>query len=169
MDQLWAPWRMQYIQGVDDKKDGCIFCIFPQEENDRKNLILFRGKHNFVIMNRFPYNNGHLLIIPYQHLADCARLDDAASLELWKMTLLCKAVLNLKFHPEGFNIGMNLGRAAGAGIDQHIHMHIVPRWNGDTNFMPAVGQVKVISQSLDEAYEQLLPVFSSESANFIGG
>jgi len=161
MDQLWAPWRMGYIQTVDKKDDGCIFCIKPAQNDDRTNLILHRGKHVFVLMNLFPYNNGHLMVIPYQHTSDILALPSETSSELWSKLCMCKQALSAAFNPDGFNIGMNIGRTAGAGIDQHIHMHIVPRWNGDTNFMPVVGKTKVISQGIEETYDQLLPHFNS--------
>jgi ATP adenylyltransferase len=159
MDYLWAPWRMNYIQNVDEKKGGCVFCELQEEKKDKDNLILFRGRNNFVIMNLYPYNNGHLLIVPFAHVADCTLLEDQVSSELWRLLCRCKKILASAFHPDGFNIGMNIGRASGAGIDQHIHMHIVPRWNGDTNFMPVTAATKVISQSLAEGYDQLIPYF----------
>ncbi|MFP4164752.1 MAG: HIT family protein [Chitinispirillaceae bacterium] len=169
MDRIWAPWRMTYIKGVDDTKDeGCVFCNKPTQDSDKENLLLFRGKKCFVLMNLFPYNNGHLMIIPYQHTSDILNLDKETSSELWELTALSKEILSKTMNPEGFNIGMNLGRGAGAGIDQHIHMHIVPRWNGDTNFMPVVGQTKVISQALEETYETLHPLFQSMGATGSG-
>ena len=164
MDNLWAPWRMSYIQNIDntEKKDeGCIFCTKPSQQADRENLILYRGKYTFVLMNLFPYNNGHLMVIPYQHTADILEIPPETASELWENICWCKRALSAAFRPDAFNIGMNIGRIAGAGIDQHVHMHIVPRWNGDTNFMPVIGQTKVISQGIDETYEQLLPHFNS--------
>lgn len=163
MDLLWAPWRMKYIQKVDDKKDGCIFCSKPLEKEDRKNLILMRGENVFVMMNLYPYNNGHLMVIPYQHTNDILNLPEETSSELWKTLCLCKKILEKTIHPEGFNIGINLGRVGGAGIDQHVHLHIVPRWNGDTNFMPVVGKTKIISQGLEDSYDQLFPHFNENS------
>ncbi len=160
MDALWAPWRMRYIQGVDHKKQGCVFCQKVRETRDRENLILCRAQHTFVVLNLYPYNNGHMMIIPYQHVSDISDLDEQTAHELWTMVTRSKEALATAFHPEGFNIGMNIGRPSGAGIDQHIHMHIVPRWNGDTNFMPVTGETKVISQSLEDAYDALKPHFS---------
>jgi len=164
MDKLWAPWRMEYIRNIHEKDEGCIFCGKPKEDADRENLILFRGKKNFVIMNRYPYNNGHLMVVPYEHKSDSADINDAVALEMWKLTNKCKEALTRSFHPDGFNIGMNIGRTAGAGIDQHIHMHIVPRWNGDTNYMPIIGETKVISQGLLEAYDILQPYFTGKGS-----
>ncbi|MFP4418127.1 MAG: HIT family protein [Chitinivibrionales bacterium] len=158
MENLWAPWRMRYIQDV-DIKEGCVFCLAPKDTDDKKNHLIYRGKHNFVIMNIFPYNNGHLMIVPYEHTSSIDSLVDEAALELWHLVRHAKNALLESFNPEGFNIGMNLGRIGGAGIDEHIHMHIVPRWNGDTNFMPVIGQTKVISQSLEDAYDALKPHF----------
>ena len=168
MDQLWAPWRMKYVQNVDNKDDGCIFCTKPSEAEDRGNLILHRGGSVFVLMNLFPYNNGHLMVIPYQHTADILALPPDTAAELWSGVCLCKEALSAAFHPDAFNIGMNIGRCAGAGIDRHVHMHIVPRWNGDTNFMPVVGQTKVISQGIEDTYDQLLPYFKSLAGNSSG-
>ena len=160
VEKLWAPWRMEYIREIHQEDHGCIFCEKPKEDNDRENLILFRGKKNFIIMNRYPYNNGHLMVVPYEHASDSFDLKDTVALEMWKLTNRCKEALTRAFHPDGFNIGMNIGRTAGAGIDQHIHMHIVPRWNGDTNYMPVIGETKVISQGLLEAYDILKPYFT---------
>jgi ATP adenylyltransferase len=152
---------MTYIAGIDGKDMGCIFCTKPKESDDRKNLILCRGDKCFVIMNLFPYNNGHLMVVPYAHAADIGALDKSTSGELWDLVCLSRKALTEAFHPEGFNIGINLGRTAGAGIDKHIHAHIVPRWNGDTNFMPVLGDTKVVSQGLLETYDALLPCFRS--------
>jgi ATP adenylyltransferase len=159
MERLWAPWRMQYIQAIDTPDAGCIFCTKPKQDTDRDNLILWRGKYCFVIMNRFPYSNGHLLIVPYHHTAHIEDIDDGTAVELWKTAAKSTGILSRKFKAEGFNIGLNLGRLAGAGIDQHVHLHVVPRWNGDANFMPVLGDTRVISQGLLEAYDALLPEF----------
>ena len=158
MDKLWAPWRMKYIkEGIDKPQNGCIFCRFPAEgpEHHRERLILHADERAFVIMNKFPYNNGHLMVVPFAHTSNMDELDDASALEMWKLVALCRRVLSKAFKPDGFNIGINLGRVAGAGIDTHLHVHIVPRWNGDSNFMPVIADTKVISQSLEEAYEEL--------------
>jgi ATP adenylyltransferase len=170
MDTLWAPWRMAYIQGIGEsgKEAGCVFCVKPAERDDRNNLILYRGKFCFVIMNRFPYNNGHLMVIPYRHLADIGLLNREESDELWDLICLSRKALTEAFHPDGFNIGINLGRSAGAGIDAHMHAHIVPRWNGDTNFMPVIGEVKVISQALEATYDALFPHFRSTAGSSSG-
>lgn len=152
---------MKYIRHVDDKNDGCIFCTKPNENNDRENLILFKGEFNFVILNKFPYNNGHLMVIPYNHVPDPEFLDDQTLLEMWKLVNKSKSIIKKLFNPDGFNIGMNLGRVSGAGIDEHVHMHLVPRWNGDNNFMPVIGETKVISQGLSDTWDELAPHFIS--------
>ena len=159
MNRLWAPWRMTYIKGIDKKDDGCIFCTKPKQDNDKENLILFKGEKCFVLMNLYPYNNGHLMVVPYEHTSDILSLDKESVAEMWDFIALSKKSLSKTMQPEGFNIGMNLGRVSGAGIDQHIHMHIVPRWNGDSNFMPVIGQTKVISQAINETYDLLKPCF----------
>jgi ATP adenylyltransferase len=161
METLWAPWRMAYIKNIDRPDPGCVFCTKPAATEDRENLILHRGNRCFVVMNLYPYNNGHLLIIPFAHVADICAIDTETSAEVWDLVCVSKKALTNAFHPDGFNIGINQGRSAGAGIDMHMHVHIVPRWNGDTNFMPVTGEVKVISQALHETYDALLPIFRS--------
>jgi len=155
---LWAPWRLEYIETA-DAPSGCIFCVKPKESEDRKNLIVHRGEKAFVMLNRYPYNNGHVMIAPYTHTADFSRLSDAEKLELMDLLSLTKEVLSLIMNPHGFNIGINLGRAAGAGIEDHLHVHMVPRWNGDTNFMPVLANVKVIPESLDQTWVKLTEGF----------
>ncbi|ASJ12195.1 HIT family protein [Thermococcus thioreducens] len=153
MKIMWAPWRIEYIRSP--KHDGCIFCDFPKENRDRERLILYRGKHAFVIMNNYPYNPGHVMIAPYRHVGRWEDLTDEELLEIMKLSQLMIKALKKTMNPHGFNMGVNLGRVAGAGIDDHVHLHIVPRWNGDTNFMPVIADTKVIPESLEEAYEEL--------------
>ena len=152
MKTLWAPWRIEYITG--GKKEGCIFCDKPKEGNDKKNLILYKGETSFIIMNRYPYSNGHLMAVPYRHINNMSELDHKERLELMNLTTTCIEILKV-MNPDGFNIGMNLGTAGGAGIDDHLHFHIVPRWNGDTNFMPLIADVKVMPEYLEDTYETL--------------
>lgn len=159
MENLWAPWRMRYIESVEEEK-GCIFCDKPKEDKDRENLILFRSDFSFIIMNKFPYNNGHLLIVPYRHEADFINLSDDELTDINRLIKMSYAALGEALRPHGINIGVNLGRVAGAGIENHIHYHIVPRWDGDTNFMPVIGQTKVISQGLEETYEKLFSLLN---------
>ncbi|WP_297490738.1 HIT domain-containing protein [Thermococcus sp.] len=153
MKVLWAPWRIEYIRSP--KHDGCIFCDFPKENRDRERLILHRGKHSFVIMNNYPYNPGHVMIAPYRHVGKWEDLTDEELLEIMRLSQLMIKAIKRVMNPDGFNMGVNLGRVAGAGIDDHVHLHIVPRWNGDTNFMPVVADTKVIPESLQEAYDEL--------------
>jgi ATP adenylyltransferase len=156
MERLWAPWRMQYIASASaGKTTDCIFCRFPAEQCDDVNHVVERGEHAFIVLNAYPYTNGHLMIAPYRHTAD---LNDLTDLELLETTRLVRRAVNLlktTYKPEGFNIGVNMGRVAGAGIADHVHVHVVPRWNGDTNFMAVVGDVRVVPESLDNVYARL--------------
>jgi ATP adenylyltransferase len=154
MDRLWATWRMRYIESA-DAQPGCIFCDFPAEQRDPERLILHRGQHTFIILNAYPYSNGHLMVTPYRHTANLDDLEDAELLDLMANTRLAVNLLKAAFKPDGFNIGINMGRVAGAGIADHVHMHIVPRWSGDTNFMTVIGDARVIPESLDVVYERL--------------
>ena len=150
---------MEYILSNSDdneeKGSGCIFCDFPKMDKDEKNLILHKGKHCFVILNAFPYNPGHLMVVPYRHTADMPSLTGEELAEMMSLCQKAHRVLTLVMNPHGFNLGMNLGKVAGAGIDGHLHMHIVPRWNGDTNFMPVIGEVRVISEALNSTWKRL--------------
>ncbi|GBC73247.1 AP-4-A phosphorylase [archaeon HR04] len=154
MERLWAPWRIAYIERPSDEQ--CIFCTKPREGRDRKNLILMRGRHVFVILNAYPYANGHLMITPYRHVADPREVNDEEYAEIFSYLRLCISILKDALKADGFNIGMNIGKVAGAGIADHLHMHIVPRWNGDTNFMPVVGDTRIIPEYLERTYERLL-------------
>ena len=153
MDQLWAPWRVQYIESK--KVEGCILCEKPKDDDDATNLILHRGRLNFIIMNAYPYNPGHLMVAPYRHVATPDDLRPDEMHEHAELVARCVKVLRETFNSAGFNTGMNIGKVAGAGIDGHIHSHIVPRWVGDTNFMPAVGYTRVVSQALEDTYNRL--------------
>ena len=164
MKQLWAPWRMDYILG-DSEKNGCdcIFCVRDIVGEDRARLILHRGEHAFVIMNKFPYTNGHLMVAPYRHTSDPGGLSDDEALEMHRLMVLCRDVLKKRIAPQGFNLGMNLGQIAGAGLADHLHLHIVPRWSGDTNFMPVFADVRVVPQHLEATYALLLDEFPRRS------
>jgi ATP adenylyltransferase len=155
-EQLWAPWRLKYIESA-DKVEGCIFCDFPAqgEAQDATNLILYRGSCAYLILNAFPYSNGHLMVVPYRHTSRFEDFTDAEMLQVMQLTRLAIRLLQTAFHPDGFNLGVNMGRVAGAGIADHLHWHIVPRWNGDTNFMPVLADVRVIPESLQVVYERL--------------
>lgn len=154
MDTLWAPWRMKYIKTVN--KAGCFLCATARSRADKKNFILYRGKKAFCIMNKYPYNNGHLLIAPYSHKGDLNQLADDEILETMKILGRMEKALHKTVRPDGFNIGINQGRVAGAGLVGHFHVHIVPRWSGDTNFMPVCCSTKIVSQALDDLYAQLI-------------
>jgi ATP adenylyltransferase len=153
MEHLWAPWRIEYLQRSPEA--GCILCQKPREDNDEANLILCRGQHSFVILNAFPYNPGHLMVAPYRHIADLQDFSDEEASELFDLIKKSLALLREVMRPVGFNIGVNMGKAAGAGIDRHLHAHIVPRWDGDTNFMPVLSDTKVVSEALSGTYRKL--------------
>jgi ATP adenylyltransferase len=148
---------MKYLE--EERVPGCIFCDKPEETRDPENYILYRGKHSFVMMNIYPYNTGHLLVIPYRHVEGLDQLPNAVLLELMHNTKRSLKVLRQAFSPGGFNVGLNLGKAAGAGIAEHLHFHLVPRWHGDTNFMPVLAETKVIPQDLAVTYETLHVLF----------
>ncbi len=158
MEHLFAPWRLRYIIG--DREEGCVFCKRPSEEGkERENLILHVAELSFVILNKFPYNAGHLMIVPRRHTSDFSSLSMDENRELSRLLQRSIDTLAEVFRPEGFNVGLNLGRAAGAGIQEHLHWHVVPRWNGDTNFFPLFSDTRSVPQALEETWEHLAPVF----------
>ena len=157
MEQIWAPWRIEYIQM--EKPKGCIFCNKPKQNNDEPNYILYRGENNFVILNAYPYNPGHLMIAPYRHIASLEELTDEELKEHFEIARWSTKILREVFNPGGFNLGINLGKVAGAGIDDHFHTHIVPRWQGDTNFTPVIANVRVLPEALSETYHKLKEKF----------
>jgi ATP adenylyltransferase len=160
MEVKFTPWRMAYITSDNKPKiEGCVLCVRGGEQPQVENLVLYRGKHCYVIMNLYPYNTGHLMVTPYAHTADLPGLTAETAHELFDLTRQSVAILGAVMRPDGFNSGMNLGRTAGAGIDEHLHMHIVPRWSGDANFMPIVGGTKLVPESLDQTYAKLRPHF----------
>ena len=161
MKRLWAPWRMEYLER--DEVESCIFCEKPAEHNDQANLLLYRGKRAYILMNLYPYSNGHLMVAPNKHLGRLEDLDRETRIEIMELTTLCTKLLKRTMNPAGFNIGANMGKAAGAGFDEHFHMHIVPRWIGDTNFMPVVGETRVIPESLKESYQRFQQALSEIS------
>jgi len=156
MENLWAPWRIDYI--LSKKSPGCIFCDKPAENKDDENLILCRGEYNFIIMNAFPYNNGHMMVVPYRHTAALAGWSHDEQIELMELADLAVELLKKLMKPDGFNLGINMGLVAGAGVADHIHLHVVPRWNGDTNFMPVLSDTRVISEALRMTYGKLKEV-----------
>lgn len=158
MHRMWAPWRMEYINSI-DKEEGCFLCDIIKEADDRKNLILHRGKGAFVLLNRYPYNSGHLMIAPYNHTSDLDKLDNSCKQEIMDLTAKSMQILGKDINSQGFNCGMNFGRVAGAGVEDHLHMHIVPRWSGDVNFFPIFGDVKSMPEFLDDTYKKLINSF----------
>ena len=158
LDVLWAPWRMEYINN--NKENECILCSYPNAHTDSRHHIFLRGESCFAILNRYPYTNGHIMVVPYRHVADLNDLGDDELLEMMKTVAKCEQLLQKTMSPQGFNIGLNLGLSAGAGIADHIHFHIVPRWGGDTNFSTTIGLTRVVPQSLDEVYD----IFTAELA-----
>ena len=155
MEHIWAPWRIEFIQNADKNTCGCFLCQKPKEQDDRSNYILYRGDSNYVILNAYPYNPGHLLVAPYRHIGRVEDLTGSESAEHFNLTRKCVALLTSEMKPAGFNVGMNLGKIAGAGVDDHIHTHIVPRWQGDTNFMTTLADTKVLPEALAATYDKL--------------
>ncbi len=155
MDRLYTPWRWDYI--VNPKPSHCPFCAYLQQDpsHDPENYILYRGNHAFIVLNRYPYSNGHTMVLPNQHIAMLEDTDRETQNEMMALTTYCTALLRRAYHAHGFNVGINLGKAAGAGMEPHLHIHIVPRWEGDTNFMPVIGKTKVLPETLDETYARL--------------
>ena len=160
MKRIWAPWRLEYVR--QPVKKGCFLCRILKESDDRANLLVKRGELVSVVLNRYPYNNGHVMVFPNRHVPDIKSLTPEEKFAMMAVVDETIEVLLRALRPDGFNIGANLGRVAGAGLVGHLHFHVVPRWNGDTNFMPVVSETKVVSQSLLELWEQLSPVFASQ-------
>ncbi len=160
MEHIWTPWRYTYITNV-DRTPGCVFChLLANGLEDRNNLILYRGNLNFIVLNLYPYTSGHLMVIPYQHDALLSKLDEATTTEMMALTKQTELALQEEYRPEGFNIGLNLGRSAGAGVKEHLHLHVVPRWTGDANFMTAIGETRTLPEDLGTTYERLIKYFS---------
>jgi ATP adenylyltransferase len=158
--RIWAPWRLEYVKDASkDSADECIFCAKPADDDDAGNLIVHRGERCFVILNLFPYTNGHLMIAPYDHVDSIAKLDAETVTEMMALSQRAVDVLDTAFEPHGYNVGFNQGRVAGAGVEHHIHMHVVPRWGGDTNFMPVLADTRVMPQTPDQTYELLRGTF----------
>jgi len=154
MEHVWSPWRYRYIASA-EKKDSCVFCQIINDKDDAKNLVLYRGALAFVILNLFPYTSGHLMIVPYEHIGSLAALNLQATAEMFDLAKRSEIALGQEYHPDGFNIGMNLGKAAGAGVAEHLHVHVVPRWVGDANFVSIVGETRVLPEDLSTTYERL--------------
>jgi ATP adenylyltransferase len=154
--RIWAPWRLEYVKDASKDKDSeCIFCAALEAGDDDASLIVRRGERSFVILNRFPYTNGHLMVAPYEHIAELQGLDEETMAEIMALAQRGMAALETSYSPHGYNVGFNQGRVAGAGVEHHIHMHVVPRWGGDTNFMPVLGDTRVMNQTLEDSYATL--------------
>jgi ATP adenylyltransferase len=153
MNHLWSPWRLEYLIGP--KTDACIFCHAAENREDRDNLVLLRGERAFLILNRFPYNNGHFMVVPFLHASSLEELDTPTLTEMMLLVNRGIAALRAAMHPDGFNLGANLGKVAGAGVEDHVHIHVVPRWSGDTNFMPVVGDTRVVPETWFQTYANL--------------
>ena len=154
MDHLWSPWRYQYISSA-GREEGCVLCRIAAERNDAENYVVHRGRLNFIVLNLFPYTSGHLMIVPYEHQASLAAADEATTTEMIELAKRAQIALEAEYHPDGFNIGMNLGRSAGAGIADHLHLHVVPRWSGDANFVSVVGETRVLPEDLATTCQRL--------------
>jgi ATP adenylyltransferase len=158
MNHIWAPWRMEYIES--SKEEGCVFCSAQEKDDSVENLIAFRGERAYVILNRYPYTSGHLMVVPFDHQPHLEELDTLTRAEMMELATRCMTVLRRIYHPEAFNMGANIGEAAGAGVKSHVHIHIVPRWGGDTNFMSTVGGTRVLPEALESTYERVKSGFS---------
>jgi ATP adenylyltransferase len=160
MNHLWSPWRMTYIENH-EKEDGCVFCNAQAKADSAENLIAFRGTNAYVILNRYPYTSGHLMVIPFEHASDLEKLNAETRAEMMELTSRCTSVLRNIYRTESFNVGINIGEAAGAGVLGHVHIHIVPRWAGDTNFMSSVGETRVLPEALEDTYKRVREGFGS--------
>ncbi|MBN1282497.1 MAG: HIT domain-containing protein [Proteobacteria bacterium] len=161
MERLWAPWRMKFIEELRDKGSGCIFCELAAPGDDRKRLILHRGESCYAVMNRYPYNNGHMMVVPYRHEGELGGLAAAEHREMLSVCAHAVRIMRDAMEAEGFNIGLNIGAVAGAGVADHIHMHLVPRWRGDSNFLPVLGETKCMPEYLEDTYARLIDGFSA--------
>jgi ATP adenylyltransferase len=163
MEHIWSPWRYQYV-AASSADTGCVFCRILDEGNDRENRVLHRGSHNFVILNRFPYTSGHLMIVPYAHEPSLTGLDQDITIEMIDLAKLSQRALELEYSPDGFNIGFNIGKSAGAGVAEHIHLHVVPRWAGDANFVSVIGETRVLPEDLEGSFNKLVKHFGAATA-----
>jgi len=160
MDYLWTPWRYHYVTTAGEPGD-CVFCVAARGSDDKDCLVVFRATHNFIILNRFPYTGGHVMVVPYAHVDTISALEDDALVELIRLTRECEQRLRSVYRPDGLNIGMNIGRSAGAGVAGHIHMHVLPRWTGDVNFVTAVAETRVLPELLEVTWEKLRQAFQT--------
>lgn len=163
MDHLWSPWRFRYVSQA-GKGEACPFCQKPADDpaQDRENLVLYRGRSNFLLLNLYPYTTGHMLVIPYAHVANLDEVDSPTLVEMMELAQRLQMALRDCYHPEGYNLGMNLGKSAGAGVADHLHLHVLPRWTGDSNFMTVLGETRVQPEDLLATYDKLKPYFHSQ-------
>ncbi len=162
MEHLWSPWRMNYISNQ-EKPDGCVFCEAARQADSAENLIIYRDQRAFVILNRFPYTNAHLMIVPFSHQPSIEGLDPETRAEMMELVNRAMQMLRAEYQPEAFNVGINVGAAAGAGVTDHVHIHVVPRWPGDTNFMSTVGETRVLPEDLSETYRRMAERWKTSS------
>ena len=158
MDYLWSPWRYRYVTQK-TPQEGCVFCVKAQQSNDEENLILHRGKFSYVLLNLYPYTSGHLMVTPYAHLGDLASMNEETWTEMTVLTRKAEGLLRKAYSPDGVNLGMNLGKSAGAGIADHVHMHVLPRWHADSNFLTTIGETRVLPEALEDTFRKLKPLF----------
>ncbi len=154
MDHIWSPWRYQYVSAI-AQQPGCVFCRMLAEDDDEKNFIVHRGKLNFVVLNIFPYTSGHLMVVPYEHQGELGGLDQAAGSEMLELARRCERAITQEYRPDGFNVGFNLGKCAGAGVAEHLHLHVVPRWCGDANFVSVIGETRNLPEALETTFSRL--------------
>jgi len=154
VDYLWSPWRYQYLTSPQEA-EGCIFCAIAVDDHDERNLIVYRGSHNFIVLNLFPYTSGHLMVVPFAHAAELCQLDEDAATEMMALTRLAERRLRAIYRPDGLNVGMNIGKSAGAGIAGHIHMHVLPRWHADANFMTTIAETRVLPEDLHVTWRRV--------------
>jgi ATP adenylyltransferase len=154
MEHLWSPWRYKYIASA-DSQDGCVFCRINQAHQDAENYVVHRARLNFIVLNLYPYTSGHLMIVPYEHVASLAAVSEPTTTEMIELAKMAQTALETEYRPDGFNIGMNLGRSAGAGVADHLHLHVVPRWSGDANFVSIVGETRVLPEEMATTHERL--------------
>jgi ATP adenylyltransferase len=162
MKHLWSPWRLEYL--TDPKSDTCIFCDAAQCADDREYLVMLRGERTYMILNRYPYNNGHFMVVPYSHVPSLENLDAATLAEMMHLLIRGLGALRIAMAPDGFNVGANLGSVAGAGIEEHVHLHAVPRWQGDTNFMPVIGDMRVVPQTWEQTYNDIKAALGAQGS-----
>lgn len=160
MDYLWSPWRYRYISTA-PPIEGCVFCAIAAAADDRNNLVVWRGVHNFVVLNKYPYTSGHVMVVPYAHTSELGGISDQAATEMMELTRVTERHLRSVYRPDGLNIGMNIGASAGAGIAGHIHMHVLPRWQADVNFMTTIGETRVIPEELEVTWQRLRSAFTA--------